>query len=125
MKIYQALAQTFQAYLNCEKTGNTEWESRHQERIESLVKEYMPSGAGFNSGTTFDFESHSSDRLVFNTSYHHMDDNGCYDGWTHHSVIITPSLAFGFNIRVTGRDRNDIKDYIAEVFHDSLTEEIQ
>jgi hypothetical protein len=46
-----------------------------------------------------------------------MDEHGCYDGWTHHKVIVKASLWAGIDIRVTGRDRNQIKEYIAEQFN--------
>jgi hypothetical protein len=45
-----------------------------------------------------------------------MNEGGYYDGWTEHQVIITPSLQHGFDVRVTGQDRNEIKDYLAELF---------
>ena len=48
------------------------------------------------------------------THFHHMNDGGFYDGWTEHSVVVTPSLVYGFDTRITGRDRNDIKNYIGE-----------
>jgi hypothetical protein len=50
-----------------------------------------------------------------------MTEGGMYDGWTEHTVVVTPSLAFGINIRITGRNRNDIKDYLHDVFHEALT----
>jgi hypothetical protein len=58
--------------------------------------------------------------LVIVTSYHHMNDAGMYDGWTDHKVIVTPSLVHGFVLRITGRNRNDIKEYIADLFQQSL-----
>lgn len=60
-------------------------------------------------------------RIVIDTAFHHMNDGGYYDGWSEHSVIITPSLVWGYEIRVTGRNRNDIKDYIAETFQHALS----
>jgi hypothetical protein len=36
---------------------------------------------------------------------------------TEHKVIATPSFQGGFNLRITGRNRNDIKEYIAEEFY--------
>ena len=40
---------------------------------------------------------------------------------TEHKIIVTPRLVYGFELRVTGNDRDDIKDYIAEVMHDALS----
>ena len=84
---------------------------------EDRVKEIMqgaPSGSGFDSGTQLDDKS-TPKKLIFNTSYHHMDDAGYYIGWTDHQVIITPSFD-GMDIKVTGKNYNDIKDYIGDVF---------
>lgn len=118
--LYQAIATTLQAIRNCEESGNSEWLQTHNERLDNMVREHMPSGSGFDAGTTLDDDS-KPERLVFATSYHHMDKHGGYSGWTEHKVIVTPSLQFGFNIRVTGRDRNATKDYIADVFNTVLT----
>mgnify|MGYP000897664318 FL=1 len=117
MKFYSAIASAFAARANCERSGNSEWFERHTERIRVLVREHAVSGSGFDSGTSFSFDASLPDRLVFVVEFHHMSEHGYYDGWTSHFVIVTPSLAHGFNLRITGRDRNDIKDYIGEVFH--------
>lgn len=123
-QLFQRIASAMQARENCQQSGNIEWFGRHGQTIMALVENYMPSGSGFDNGVIFDFDESKTDRLVFNTAFHHMDDGGMYDGWTDHSVIVTPSLAFGFNLRITGRDRNEIKDYIAEVFQSALSEEL-
>jgi hypothetical protein len=119
-KVYQQIASCLQAIENCRKSGNTAWEERHGETIKALVDRFMPSGSGFDNGTELD-ESSKPNRLVFTTAFHHMNDGGMYDGWTEHSVIVTPDLASGFDLRITGRDRNEIKDYIGEVFHSGLS----
>lgn len=116
MKFYSAIASAMLARANCERSGNSEWFDRHTDRILDLVREHAPSGSGFDSGTSFSFDASRPDRLVFFTSFHHMSEHGYYDGWSEHTVIVTPDFS-GVNIRVTGRDRNDIKDYIGEVFH--------
>lgn len=120
-KVYQLIASALQARINCEHTGNAEWHTKHTETINTLVETLLPRGAGFDNGTKFDFDKSKPNRLVFNTSFHHMDTYGSYDGWTDHSVIITPDLACDFDIRVTGWNRNDIKDYIVEAFHAQLS----
>ena len=101
-----------------------EWFDRHADRIESLVREHMPRGSGFDSGTTLDLEASHADKLVFQTSFHHMNDGGYYDGWTTHVVTVTPSFIGGFSLRVGGRNRNNIKDYIGDTFHTALMTEV-
>ena len=113
---YQRIARRLHAMINCESSGNDEWYAKHEEAIHDICQHEMPSGSGFDSGTSFNFDESTPEKLVFNTAFHHMNDGGMYDGWTEHKVIVTPSLEFGFNLRVTGKDRNGIKDYIAEMF---------
>jgi hypothetical protein len=114
------IASTLQAIANCDASGNTEWHATHTERLDKMIRDHMPSGSGFDAGTTLD-DSSKPERLVFVTSFHHMDESGGYDGWTEHKVIVTASLVYGIDVRVTGRDRNSIKDYIGEVFTSVLT----
>lgn len=124
MKLANQLAVLIDAYSRCVEKGSSEWEEKHLERMEFLVNEYMPSGSGFDSGTYLDFDASTGEKLIFKTSFHHMHESGMYDGWTEHEVIVTPSLMFGFNLRVTGKNRNEIKDYIAEMFNEILNKEI-
>lgn len=98
----------------------SEWFDRHTETIERLLKEYLPSGSGFDDGTKIDLDASHAEKLVFITGFHHMNEIGYYAGWTKHVVAITPSLASGFHIRVSGRNRNEIKDYIHEAFDRAL-----
>lgn len=122
-KLYQAIANGILARENCKSSGNDEWFTRHTDRILGMVKDYMPSGSGFDNGTTIDLDASSADRLVFRTAFHHMDENGSYDGWTEHTVTILPSLVFLFNVDVSGEDRNMILEYIGDAFQSALETE--
>lgn len=124
-KVYAAIASRVVAMENCQKSGNAEWFKKHGDRIDEIVAAYFPHGSGFDRGVTFDNVRSNGERLVFNTAFHHMDAHGYYDGWGDHSVIVTPSLAFGYSMRITGRDRNDIKEYIAQAFQEVLGAEIE
>ena len=110
-----------QAIDNCEKAGNEKWLAIHTERLEKIQ---LPSGSGFDAGTTIDIEAslkHRDHKLIFNTSFHHMTEHGYYAGWTEHRVTVVATF-YGFDIRVGGVNRNDIKDYIGDVFHRCLSE---
>ena len=126
--LYQLLAGITGARLNCIANENQdqnrmEWTDRHTDRIESLVKDYLPSGSGIDSGVTFNFDKSTADKLVLDSSYHCMDDMGGYDGWIDFTVIITPSLQFGFQMDITGDfSRHDLEDYLHEVFSHCLNE---
>lgn len=112
------LVSRIQAARACQKSGNSEWEKKHHDVVRQL-EEYLPSGSGFDSGSIVDLGSTTDTKLVIHTSYHHMGENGMCLAWTDHQVIVTPSFR-GIDIRITGKNRNDIKDYIAEVFYDAL-----
>jgi hypothetical protein len=123
--LYHVLANKIVAMANCREMGNEEWLSRHRDEAEQLVRDMMPSGSGIDSGTTLDFDASKPDKLVFDTSFHHMNDGGMYDGWTEHTVIVTPSLSSGFDVRITGRNRNEIKDYLADIYHEALRQNVE
>lgn len=116
MKLYQRIAQTLLAISNCERSGNTVWLEHHRETLASLCDKYLPSGSGFDAGCKLMPES-TPNRLVFSAEFHHMDDGGFYDGWTEHQVIVSADLCFDYSLRVTGRDKRQIKDYIGDTFH--------
>ena len=87
------------------------------QEIEDCIKNYFPSGSGFDSGTKLREDS-TPEKLRFQADFHHMDENGYYDGWTEHQVIITPCLKYGYSIRITGRNKKQIKDYLYDLFDD-------
>ena len=122
--IYQELASLVLARKNCIASGNHDWNRNHTQKIHDICKQHMPSGSGIDCGTKIDLDSSHADKLVFQVEFHHMNDNGMYDGWTTHQVIVTPSLAFGFTLKITGRDRNQIKDYLSETYHYALEQHI-
>ncbi len=127
--LYRQVARALRAYRNCQKRDvetpwEDRWEDRWLDRLEDELKQHLPSGSGFDAGSSLDIVASKPERLVFKTSFHHMDDHGSYCGWTEHTVIVTPSLEFDYVLRVTGRDRWQIKDYIAEVFQDYLSREM-
>ena len=122
MKRYAWIAMKLQAMKNCEKADN-DWYDRHAADIESDMKSTAPDGSGFDNGTEMDYSKCNAKRLVFKTSYHHMED-GYYTKWSQHEVILTPSFD-GFDMRITGRDKNMIKDYIGDVFAEWLNTEVK
>ena len=127
MPVCRQLAGKVIALSNCIASGNTEWRGRHEADIEDIVTQFMPSGSGIDCGTALvldDALRNPGARLLFTTSFHHMNEGGMYDGWTEHMVIVTPSLWHDFDLRITGRDRNDIKEYLHEVFHAALMQKI-
>lgn len=123
--LYSELASAIDARKRCSNNPNSEWFGKWTDTIESLVKQHMPHGSGFDSGTTLDLDASHADKLVFQTSFHHMNENGYYDGWTEHTVTVTPSLQFRYHIRISGRNRNDIKEMIHESFDVALGTDVR
>ena len=122
IRLFEQFARSVSAIQNCAAGGNVEWLHRHSERAELWCKDKMPSGGGFDNGTRLLISESTGERLVFETSFHHMDENGGYCGWSEHRVVVTASLQFGFSLRVTGRDQRNIKEYISDCFTQALDE---
>lgn len=95
---------------------------QHEASI-NAIEQYLPRGSGIDAGTTFDSARSGASVLRFNTSFHHMDQHGGYDGWTEHLVTVRPAFE-GLDIVVTGRDRNQIKDYLHDTFRQALTQNV-
>lgn len=115
---YSKLANLFVAHENCQKSGNKEYLDIHYDKLEEFVENYLPHGSGFDKGVKFLWDESNRNKLVFSADFHHMNEGGYYDGWTEHKVIITPDLLFGYNIKVTGRNKNNIKEYVSGCFSD-------
>lgn len=106
----------------------------HKERLDYLVEEtdLFPSGSGFDCGTHIDLANSTSNKLVFFTEFHHVDEYGRYCGWSYWTVTVTPSLVVDINVNVkmTGEDIDDFDkdfalygadDFICEEFVNCLT----
>lgn len=114
------LSGIFDAYLNCIKSNNKEWKDKHEDTINEMLKT-LPSGSGIDAGIEFNWDKSTPEKLLFIFGFHHMNDAGYYDGWSHHNLIITPSLQFGYRMEITGKDRNQIKEYLYQLFYDVFT----
>lgn len=125
MKVFQEIPHLLVAIANCKKAGEShaEWLDRHEDRLEAIMRA-APSGSGIDSGTKLD-DSSTPENLVFTFEYHHMNENGMYVGWTNHKCVVTPSLQFGYLLKITGRNRNDIKDYLYDVYAEWLNSEVK
>jgi len=107
-----------------EHNSGTDLSDNYLSLFESIERNLLPTGSGFDNGTTIDVEKSSINKIVFNTSFHHMNEHGYYTRWSEHKVTVTPAFN-GLNIKVSGRDINDIKEYIADSFLYTLDERYQ
>ncbi len=115
--IYREIACACSALKRCEASGN-DYAAVWIERLRSMT-DMLPSGSGIDRATRIDIDASGDDKIVLMFDYHHMNDNGYYDGWTEHKAIITPSFS-GFDLKITGPNKRDIKDYLREVFSYAL-----
>jgi hypothetical protein len=114
------ISSLLQAIENCRASKNQEWELRHAARIKAIIAGFLPSGNGWDLGTTLD-PGATPQKLMFDGAYHHVDsDSGMYDGWTDHTITVRPTFD-GVDVSVGGRDRNGVKGFISEWFHIALT----
>lgn len=124
--LYSELSTLIASYRNMLDKDNSEWAGKHEDRIRHFVKNYMPHGSGFDNGTKIDLDESHAEKLVFYTAFHHLNEGGFYDGWTEHTVIVTPSFSTpGFHLRISGRNRREIKDVIHDSFSHSLSKNVE
>ena len=115
-KLYQELASSFIAYNNCIASNNTEWEEKHYDKILNLI-DSLPHGSGIDGKTELDFNKSNNNKLVINSEFHVMDENGYYDGWINFSLTVEPSWN-GVDISIKGNfgKHQELKDYLVETF---------
>ena len=107
---------------NCKKSGNAEWLDKHTEKLIELEKS-LPSGSGIDCGTKIDTRDLKANQFKLTLSFHHMDENGFYDGWTDHVITVRPSFS-GLDLTISGKNKNYIKEYLLDTYYYALTKEI-
>ena len=120
--LYSELASAIDARKRCIETNN-DWAEKWSAAIKNAEDNFLPHGSGVDSGCKIDLERSHGGKLVIDLGYHHMNDVGYYDGWTEHTAYVTPSFD-GINIRITGSNRGDIKDYLYETLEYALTQRV-
>lgn len=112
--MYQALAQFLAGMRSQSSSLNHVLKCKM--RLAHVVDNYLPSCNMRNINKTFLHYSSSPKRLIFHTSYQHDDRT-----WTDHKVVVTPSLMYDApDIKITGKNKNQINDYLHEVFAQGL-----
>lgn len=114
------IAETSEWSERAENNPNAQWGPIARSRLDKLVR-LLPSGSGIDNGT--ELVSASASRIVLECSFHHMNDGGYYDGWTEHRITVRPTFD-SLDISISGRNRNDIKEYLHEVYSLALSERI-
>ena len=125
MKVYQKMARL----VDWNPTGS--YIISKNEQMEDLVKNYLPSGSGFDGDISID-EKSTDEKIIIRVEYHHMDINGFYDGWSTFKVIITASMAYNYCVQVKGESvvrkyfyHVGFDDFVIGVFRDCLDKEMK
>jgi hypothetical protein len=109
------ISQLAVARRNCIASGNKEWQDKHEDALHRIQKMLLPSGSGIDNGTKIDLDKTNGSKVVLTFGFHFMNENGFYDGWGDFEAVIRPAFN-GLDILIKGRDRDQIKDYLYEVF---------
>jgi hypothetical protein len=83
----------------------------------------LPSGSGIDSGSKLLDNSKPND-IRIQADFHHMDEHGFYCGWTEHTIRVLPRFD-GIDIRISGRNKNMIKEYLGDTYHYCLTRNVK
>lgn len=114
------IAETADWAERAQNNEHAQWGDIAQDRLAQLV-DLLPSGSGIDSGTKL--ESADASKIVLSAGFHHMNDGGYYDGWTHHKITIRPRFD-GIDVTISGRNRNDIKEYLHQTYHHALSAQV-
>jgi|VirMetMinimDraft_7_1064189.scaffolds.fasta_scaffold241884_1 hypothetical protein len=117
IKVFQKISQELTVLAN--PNADQHWIDKARDNLEWIQDEILPSGSGFDSGCKI-LEHSKRNRIIIQCDFHHMNENGYYDGWTYHTCIITPDLAYDHEMRVTGKNKRDIKNYILDIIYDAI-----
>lgn len=109
---------------NCQNL--MDWRSATEDKI----NHYLPHGSGFDAQATL--VSYNDQRVVIDAPYHHTNDNGYYDGWVTYRLTIRSTFnGPDIQVKVKGYDNtarkyadDHMRDYVAEVYHEALTRDI-
>ncbi len=125
MKLYDKLISYIEEIDKSAKRGNIVLALENSDEAKRLTWKYMPSGNGIVEGPTISITESTCKKLVFTFKFRHLDSDGQYDGWTRHTVIAKPSSRFGFYVRVSGTDWNNVLSDMEHVFTSALEQEIE
>lgn len=107
----------------CRVNGNP-YAANHDATLDAIEADFLPSGSGIDNGTKIARDASDGARVTLLCSYHHMNENGMYCGWSDYRITARPDFEVGVALTITGRNVNDIKSYLADVFGTCLGENV-
>ena len=119
-EVYQQIASKIHVIENCNESNNDDWMTRHSNSLIEIANHYLPHGSGIDSGCNIDDNS-TQDKIIINSAYHAMDENGFYCGWIHFDVIVIASLEFNIDVEFDNIENDsDFDDWDIESLFDCL-----
>jgi hypothetical protein len=122
-KLISRIYRSLQAMDNCLNDNKPGWAKNHSYFLDDLEKNYLPHGSGIDSGCKID-RTFKEDQITIFVDFHNMDENGYYCGWSNFKLICKPEFD-GISMRITGKDKFFVKDYLYDLFDTVLNEEIE
>ena len=98
---------------------------RHNDVLDFIEKELLPSGSGFDSGTKINREKTTDTRIVLDTAVHPLTDAGYYTAWKHFSIIVSASHLFGFTVKSSKKLPWNIREWVLDTFNEVLDTEVE
>ena len=102
------------------------------DRLDSLIRQFLPHGSGIDGTNSIDDKSTPA-KIIVNSEYHFMDDNGFYAGWFEFRITWIATFKgsdIRFQITSNGTDKKRpwlielFEDYLCETFDYSMSQEI-
>jgi hypothetical protein len=122
MQTYQKIATALNAIENCQKADMQDALSRWEDVLDG-INDTLPSGSGFDNGTTINRDKSTHNKIVIDSAFHHMDSNGFYCGWSDLTITVKPDLRFGIDIKISfhgSRMAQRDSDYFYDVFRECM-----
>lgn len=114
-KLAHYIASACAAERRCNKHNNS-FADRWDDLLTLIEKNLLPHGSGIDCGCKIVREKCDDSRITIEFSYHHMNENGVYVGWSEYRVTARPGLEIDLSLTITGQDRNGLKEYFADLF---------
>ena len=84
IKIYKKIAQELSVINN--PKADSKWEAVAFENLHYIERELLPSGSGVDNGCTINLSKSTPNKIVIQCDFHHMNENGYYDGWSYNKT---------------------------------------
>lgn len=113
--LYRIIASLREAIANCRKSGNQEWEYKHELHLKKAI-DLIPLGVEL-------METSHKDKFYLTFTYPIYNDVGYHIRTEDYRVRVTPSWD-GIDLRIFGWDNwADYKDYFYDTLHHALSAE--